>query len=87
MTDNPGTSRRRVGPVEVVARVPNIYITQYLAARRNTHPMKYETVFRSANVVIRVGTRAIQSEEKSSQRKSGRSSRQSNSQDKGSKNG
>jgi hypothetical protein len=87
MTDNPGTSRRRVGRVAPAACYLSISITQYPEARLDTRHVTFVTESRFVCAVIRVGIKVMSFAEKSSRKKSGRLYRQSSSQDKGSKNG
>jgi hypothetical protein len=87
MTDNPGTSRQRVGHVARVGECPLISTTLFREARRNTQPETYETVYLCAKHAMHGGMPVIQLGGKSSPKRSGRSFPPPSSQDKGLKNG
>ena len=87
MTDNPGTSRLRVGHVDHVGDGPSTCITLYLEVKQLTLPGIYVTESHYVNDVIPVGTRVIQFAVECLPQKSGSSSPPFSSQDKGLKNG
>jgi hypothetical protein len=76
-----------VGRVARVGDDQNTYIMQFPGAKQLTPDMIYAMDCLYAGLATLVGMLATQSDEKSSPKKSGPSFPQSNSQDKGSKNG